>query len=443
MTLVVTMARVKDLWFSEVKGPDGTKAKRKTKRHPDNGGSRDAKRWLALWWDPNGNEASKAFKVREAAKKHANKMERDAETGEYVDPKDGKALFGPLAQKWLRLRKVGASTRSRYESVLRLHVEPTFAKRQVRSIRPSEVLDWLRKLSETHGPSTQELALLIVSGTFDLAVADRIRSDNPARSNIVDRPDSEDVEREPWTLGRVWGVVDAHPDEYRAIPISAAGLGLREGEAFGLAVEDFDFEAAKVTIRRQVARVGKLQVFKLPKHKKTRVVPLPAGVAAAVRLHMELYPPRPYSLPWLDENGRVGEDHTVSLLFRWQSSNARTHDQHVRADSYDHQTWKPALVAAGVIPPREPGKAAWGTDRRDGRHALRHWLATTLSDKGVPVTGIMQFLGHSKKNAPVTFRYTHVTEETFEAARNAVDRTLFRLRPVRSIGTETEQAVSQ
>jgi hypothetical protein len=50
-----------------------------------------------------------------------------------------------------------------------------------------------------------------------------------------------------------------------------------------------------------------------------------------------------------------------------------------------------------------------------------------------------EFLGHSKKALPVTFRvYGHVTEETFEQARQAVDSTLFRLRPVESSGTVTE-----
>jgi hypothetical protein len=45
----------------------------------------------------------------------------------------------------------------------------------------------------------------------------------------------------------------------------------------------------------------------------------------------------------------------------------------------------------------------------------------------------MDFMGHSKKGAPVTLGvYAHVTEETYESARNAIDRSLFRLRRPRS-----------
>lgn len=57
----------------------------------------------------------------------------------------------------------------------------------------------------------------------------------------------------------------------------------------------------------------------------------------------------------------------------------------------------------------------------------------------MPTIGVIEFVGHSRKGLPVTLGvYGHVTEETFELARQAVDRTLFRLRPVESAGTVTE-----
>jgi hypothetical protein len=53
-------------------------------------------------------------------------------------------------------------------------------------------------------------------------------------------------------------------------------------------------------------------------------------------------------------------------------------------------------------------------------------------------------MGHSVKALPVTFRvYGHVTEETFDLARDAIDRTLFRIRPVKSGGTVTELRTAQ
>ncbi len=135
------MARVKDLWFSDVPVKDPTG---KTAKHPDMGGNKDAKRWLACWINPDGKEDTRAFAKQAAAKSYADKMEADAERGEYVDPAAGKEKFGALAVKYLRLRAVGASSRTRYESVYRNHVEAAFAHRAVKAPRPSDIVEWLR-----------------------------------------------------------------------------------------------------------------------------------------------------------------------------------------------------------------------------------------------------------------------------------------------------------
>jgi integrase len=448
------VARVKDLWFSEVKDPADPKRKikRKTARHPDNGGNKDAKRWLACWLAPDGKEKSQAFAIKDRATKHARKMEADAERGEYIDPAAGKVLFGDLGRRWLRLRDVGGSTDRRYESAFRIHIEPTFGHRQVKSVKPSEVLEWLRDLAKTHGGSTQETALFMVRGIFDLAMADGMRRDNPAKSPIVVRPTYEAPERAPWSVARIWIVIDSHTDPYRLIPIVSAGCGLRQSEAFGLAEDDFDFEAGELHIRRQVTRIGGLAVFKLPKGGKERTAPLSPGVARAVKAHFKAYPPRPYSLPWMKENGELAEgEHACKILFRWHGYDPRTHDKHIRVSSYDRLEWKPAIVAAGVIPP--PAKDAKGIHRhhaarQDGTHALRHYFVTTLLDAGVSLAGVMEFAGHSMKGAPVTLGvYGHVTEETFEKARDAIDKSLFKLRAVQdrsgSAGTAAELAVSK
>lgn len=459
------MARVKDLWWTS-----GT-PKRKTARHPDNGGNPKAKRWLACWEDPEGKERTKAFRTQDAAKRYARKQEEDVARGEYIDPDAGRELFGPLARKWMRLRELSGGSAIRYESAFRLHVEPTFGHRQVRAPRPSEVLEWLRGLEKTHGAATRSIAFHIVQGTFDLAVADGLRRDNPARSPIVPRIADEPRERSVWTTPRVWSVVDQHPTPYRAVPILAAGCGMRQGEVFAVAVDDFDFDAGKVRIVRQLVRVGKRVVFKLPKGGKTRTVPLSRGVARTVQAHIEAHPPVATTLPWMREDGTLADEPvTVELLFVWRGGllvpplpdGARTRKdrgrqasadgQNLQVSAYNDLVWKVALARAGVIePPTKDarGHLRYAAARDDGMHALRHWFSTTLGDAGVSLAGVMQFMGHSRKGSrlPVTLGvYSHVTEETHEAARNAVDRALFRLRPVQdhhANGTETEQAVSQ
>lgn len=64
------MARVRDLWFKTVKGPDGSKVKVPTSRHPGNGGNPSANRWLAIWIGPDHREQAKTFAVKARAEKY-------------------------------------------------------------------------------------------------------------------------------------------------------------------------------------------------------------------------------------------------------------------------------------------------------------------------------------------------------------------------------------
>src|SRR6266704_1991187 len=125
---------------------------------------------------------------------------------------------------------------------------------------------------------TRRAAFVIVRAVFDLAVADKMIHENPTRSDIIDPPRDDTPPRRAWAASTVWRVHDEHPARYRPIPACAAALGLRQGEALALAEEDFDFEAMKVHIQRQIALVGGKHYFKLPKEKRDRWVPLPNGL---------------------------------------------------------------------------------------------------------------------------------------------------------------------
>ena len=99
-----------------------------------------------------------------------------------------------------------------------------------------------------------------------------------------------------------------------------AGCGARQGEIFGLSADDFDFADGRLTIRRQVKRVGSRLVFGLPKNDTERRVPLPDSVAHAVQAHVREFPPRAVVLPW--EDPVHGREVTVPLLFTTQRQTA-------------------------------------------------------------------------------------------------------------------------
>jgi len=52
-----------------------------------------------------------------------------------------------------------------------------------------------------------------------------------------------------------WAVIDAHPEHLRAIAVLMAACGLRVAEAMALALDDFDFDAGLLRVRRQLKKL--------------------------------------------------------------------------------------------------------------------------------------------------------------------------------------------
>jgi len=410
------MAFVRDQWTRPVKQPDGTVERVRNEKRWGRG-----KRWLAVWLDPNDEERSKAFTTKVAASKYGAQMETDRERGEYVDPSAGKVRLEEIGPRWLKSRSVDPSSQIQYESKWRLHVQPIFGGRQVKSIRPSEIAVWLTELTAMVGPSTARSAFLVLFGCLELAVADEILKRNPARSKIVKRPATVDPDIIAWPTETVDAIVEGHPEQYRLIPIIGAATGLRQGEIFALSPADFDFDERVIRVRRQVKKLGKDFVFALPKNDRERVVPMSAWIADLVKDHIDHAGTGEVSLPWERVDGTV---QTVELLFTW------TDGKQIRARNYDELIWKPALSTAGVIPPPTKdnrGRRHYATDRKTGMHALRHHYASVTLQDGVNVKELAEYLGHHDPGFTLRL-YTHLLPSSHDRARQAVDRRMARLR---------------
>jgi integrase len=80
-----------------------------------------------------------------------------------------------------------------------------------------------------------------------------------------------------WGDDVVLRIVECHPPQYRPLAAVGAACGLRQGEIFGLAEEDIDFDELVIHVRRQVKKLGRTFVFALPKNDTDRDVPLSEG----------------------------------------------------------------------------------------------------------------------------------------------------------------------
>src|SRR5207344_913765 len=138
-----------------------------------------------------------------------------------------------------------------------------------------------------------------VSQVFSAAVADELIAKNPCNSRTVRKPVPDPHHVTPWRLEWVAGMRDALPARYAIVATLAAGVGLRQGEIFGLSPDDIDFEAQTIDVRRQVKLShGNQPYLALPKGRKTRVLPLPSVVADALHDYLATFPPRELALPW-------------------------------------------------------------------------------------------------------------------------------------------------
>ncbi|MET8002946.1 tyrosine-type recombinase/integrase [Nonomuraea glycinis] len=326
-----------------------------------------------------------------------------------------------VAERWLASRIVDPSTKIRYEYIHRLHVAPSFAKRQVKSIKPSQIQAWISDLSSRFETSTVQTAFLVLQGILDLAVADEAIKRSPAKSPIVQVPKRATEEITAWSDKCVHALIDAHPALFRLLPMLGAACGLRQGELFGLALEDIDFDEQVLHVRRQIKKLGADHVFALPKNDRERVVPLPGWAAEAIKRHVSAHPPLTCSLPWEKVDGKV---RTHNLLFRW------TDDRFIKARSYSETVWKPALVAAGVIlaPDKDHRqRSRYATSRKEGLHQLRHYYASVMLTGGVSVKELAEYLGHADPGFTLRV-YAHMMPGSHDRARSAIDDRLFRPR---------------
>lgn len=412
---------------------------------PDDNGGREhnarwghGKRWLACWTDPDRKEDTKAFRTKVMADAHWKKMEAAKDSGDYHDPDAGKILFSEFGQKWMDSRVVDPSTEIRYETSYRLHVAPVFGGLQVQAVKPSKIQGWIRDLCEHFGPSTIITAFLVLQGILDLAVADDAIRKNPAKSPVIQVPAHQPADITVWADETVMAIIDAHPAELRAIPELAASLGMREGELFGLALEDLDLDKDKILrVRRQVKKIGKHYVFALPKNDRERIIPLSDWDIKALKRHIKAYPPRPCTLPWEKPDGKP---RIVSILFRWASTG-----QHVNARSYSETVWKPAIVKAGIIPPPAKdsrGRARYVTTRKEGIHQLRHYFASVMLAGGVSVKELAEYLGHTDPAFTLRY-YAHLLPSSHDRARLVINERFTRMRNDHADGTGTEQATSE
>jgi len=320
-------------------------------------------RYRARWREyPGAPQKTRQFTRKRDADRFLDSVRGDLAHGLYVDPAGGRTLFGDYAEQWRAAQVHRSGTATQIEINLRLHAYPTLGRRPLGAIRRSEIQAWVKELTGVLAPRTVELNYRWVSTIFKAAVGDRLIASSPCVD--IGLPKRNEAEVVPLSVGEVEALVAAVPDRYRALIVFAAGMGLRQGECFGLTVDRVDFLRRTVRVDRQLldARDGVPQ-FGPPKSRAGfRTVPMPDVVGSTLAAHLARYRP-----------GRHGA---------------------------------------------KSGLPEWATF-----HDLRHFYASLLIARGCSVKVVQRRLGHQSATETLDI-YGHLWPDSDDETRNAVDHVL-------------------
>jgi integrase len=252
------------------------------------------------------------------------------------------------------------------------HATDAFGPVRVDRLTMPQVKSWRRQLGPSahhyHGALKQVLAHALVAGYVSENVATQVPNPAPKRAEVQ-------------TFGS-WDEVEAVAADllprHRAIPVFAAGTGLRPEEWIALERRDVDRERRLVGVNR-VFTDGRVKPTGKTPRSVPRLVPLTERALAA----LEELPVR------LD----------TPLLF------PGLHGGHLNLHNWRAKHWKPALRAAG-LEYRTP-------------YALRHTFASFAIAAKVPLFELARFMGTSVGQIEAT--YGHLLPDAHERARAALD----------------------
>jgi integrase len=282
-------------------------------------------------------------------------------------------------------------THKRYAELLRLHVVPAIGSAPLAKLSPQQVQVMLNGI----GRSPQTVAHVRAALRRALTFGQRWGVVARNAAALTEAPHVVRAEPPVLSPAEARRFLDAiRRTRLEALYAVALGVGLREGEAFGLKWCDFDLDAGTLTVRRSLVRLKGGPVLAEPKTARSRrTVALPSVAVAALREHRRHQ---------LEERLVAGE--------RWEGLG----------------DWD-GLVFTTTI-----GTPLWAGDvLRDLRahleraglprlrfHDLRHSAASLMLAQGVPVRVVMETLGHSTITTTANI-YQHVLPDL---QRDAADR---------------------
>lgn len=337
-------------------------------------------RWRARYRDVAGKEHSRHFKRKVDAQRWLDEVTTAVTTGMYVDPGRSRITVGEWSRRWLDTKvDLKASTRARYEGLLRVNVLPSWSDVRLVDVTHEGVAAWVAELSASGlSAATVRQAHRVLSLTFSLAVRDGRLARNPA--DHVPLPRAAKVEKTFLTLDQVEQLAGA-TGRHRLVILFLAYTGVRFGELSALRVRRVDLMRRRAEIVEAVAEVRGRAVFSTPKSHQVRTVPIPRFLVDELAQHIA---------------GKCPDD----FVFTSERGGL------LRLQNFRHTVFDRAARAVGLD--------------RFTPHGLRHTAASLAIASGADVKVVQQMLGHASATMTLDL-YGHLYGDRLDEVADRMD----------------------
>lgn len=285
------------------------------------------------------------------------------------------------AETWMKAKCASGlkyTTLKRYQSILKIHLIPTFGLQPLADVNRAKVRELVGALNDQGlKPKTIKNVLLALSALYSDAIEDEHVQHNPAlkTGKLIKIPKvGEGVEvfahEEEWYLLQTAKERCPH---YFLLILLLFRTGLRIGEAVALQPGDLSLRSRCLWVQRNFT-AG--QLSHTPKNRKKRRVDLSQDLVQAMK----------ECLVVREAEALLKNQSLDDWLFTAPQGGI------IRCNNFRDRVWKPLLKAAGL-----PYK--W-------IHATRHTFATRMIMNGANLVYVQKQLGHSSIQLTVD-TYTH------------------------------------